>query len=41
MSPKELALAASSGVDTIPGPTNGQVLGYGYDGSTGDRESRD
>jgi cell division protease FtsH len=41
MSPKELALAASSGVDTIPGPTNGQVLGYGYDGSAGDRESRD
>ena len=32
MSPKELALAASSGsglVDGIPGPTNGQVLGYG------------
>src|SRR6204780_972956 len=31
MSPKELALAASSGtgLDGIPGPTNGQVLGYG------------
>jgi cell division protease FtsH len=41
MSPKELALAASSGIDTIPGPANGQALGYGYDGSTGDRESRD
>ena len=31
MSPKELALAASSGsgLDGIPGPANGQVLGYG------------
>ena len=31
MSPKELALAASSGsgIDGIPGPANGQVLGYG------------
>ena len=27
MSPKELALAASSGLDGLPGPTNGQVLG--------------
>ena len=41
MSPKELALAASSGLDTIAGPTNGQVLGYGYDGGTSDRESSD
>src|SRR6202000_1304260 len=32
MSPKELALAASSGIDTIAGPTDGQVLGYGRDG---------
>ena len=31
MSPKELALAASSGLDGIPGPANGQVLGYGLD----------
>jgi cell division protease FtsH len=32
MSPKELALAASSGpVDTIPGSANGQALGYGLD----------
>jgi cell division protease FtsH len=31
MSPKELALAASSGsgIDGITGPANGQVLGYG------------
>jgi cell division protease FtsH len=35
MSPKELALAASSGIDGIPGPANGQALGYGLDnGST-------
>jgi cell division protease FtsH len=34
MSPKELALAASSGIDSIPGPTNGQVLGYGLDNGT-------
>jgi len=34
MSPKELALAASSGLDVMPGPTNGQVLGYGLDGGT-------
>src|SRR5450756_2416930 len=34
MSPKELALAASSGLDGIPGPTNGQVLGYGLDSGT-------
>jgi cell division protease FtsH len=32
MSPKELALAGSSGLDGLPGPTNGQVLGYGLDG---------
>jgi cell division protease FtsH len=37
MSPKELALAASSGLDGLPGPTNGQVLGYGLDnGTSGD-----
>ena len=37
MSPKELALAASSGLgDSLPGPTNGQVNGYGLDGTTGD-----
>jgi cell division protease FtsH len=36
MSPKELALAASSGIDSIPGPTNGQVLGYGRDGEVND-----
>ena len=37
MSPKELALAASSGrLDGIPGPTNGQVLGYGPDGEGND-----
>ena len=41
MSPKELALAASSGLDTIAGPANGQMLGYGYDGGTSDRESSD
>ena len=32
MSPKELALAASSGVDTVPGVANGQLNGYGLDG---------
>jgi cell division protease FtsH len=31
MSPKELALAASSGLEGIQGPANGQVLGYGLD----------
>src|ERR1700733_10988021 len=31
MSPKELALAASSGIDGLPGPANGQMLGYGLD----------
>jgi hypothetical protein len=31
MSPKELALAASSGIEGISGPANGQVLGYGLD----------
>ena len=31
MSPKELALAASSGLEGLPGPANGQVLGYGLD----------
>jgi cell division protease FtsH len=31
MSPKELALAASSGIDGIPGPANGQLNGYGLD----------
>ncbi len=31
MSPKELALAASSGLEGIPGPANGQALGYGLD----------
>jgi cell division protease FtsH len=36
MSPKELALAASSGLDGIPGPANGQVLGYGRDGEVSD-----
>jgi cell division protease FtsH len=36
MSPKELALAASSGLDGLPGPTNGQVLGYGRDGEVSD-----
>ena len=36
MSPKELALAASSGLDGIPGPTNGQVLGYGLDSEAND-----
>src|SRR5271154_6764711 len=41
MSPKELALAASSGIDTIPGPANGQALGYGYDSGTSDREGSD
>jgi cell division protease FtsH len=30
--PKELALTGSSGLDGLPGPTNGQVLGYGLDG---------
>jgi cell division protease FtsH len=34
MSPKELALAASSGLDGIPGPTNGQAFGYGLDAGT-------
>ncbi len=34
MPPKELALAASSGLDGMAGPTNGQVLGYGLDGGT-------
>jgi cell division protease FtsH len=44
MSPKELALSAANGTaangttangsDSIPGPTNGQVLGYGLDGGT-------
>jgi hypothetical protein len=34
MSPKELALAASSGLDGIVGPANGQVLGYGLDGGS-------
>jgi cell division protease FtsH len=41
MSPKELALAASSGIDTLGGPANGQMLGYGYDGGTADREGND
>jgi cell division protease FtsH len=41
MSPKELALAASSGIDSIPGPSNGQVHGYGYDGGTGDQQGSD
>jgi GTP cyclohydrolase IA len=36
MSPKELALAASSGLDGLPGPANGQVLGYGLDGEVND-----
>jgi cell division protease FtsH len=37
MSPKELALAASSGLDGIAGPANGQVNGYGLDnGSSGE-----
>jgi cell division protease FtsH len=37
MSPKELALSASSGPsDTIPGPANGQALGYGLDGEVSD-----
>ena len=38
MSPKELALAASSGsgLDGLPGPANGQVLGYGRDGEVSD-----
>jgi cell division protease FtsH len=36
MSPKELALAASSGLDGLPGPANGQVLGYGHDGEVND-----
>jgi cell division protease FtsH len=36
MSPKELALAASSGLDGLPGPANGQVLGYGLDGEGND-----
>jgi cell division protease FtsH len=38
MSPKELALSASSGtgLDGIPGPTNGQVLGYGPGGEGND-----
>ena len=36
MSPKELALAESSGLDGIPGPTNGQVLGYGLDSEAND-----
>ena len=31
MSPKELALAASSGLEGIPGPSNGQALGFGLD----------
>jgi len=31
MSPKELALAASSGLEGIPGPSNGQALGFGID----------
>jgi cell division protease FtsH len=31
MSPKELALSASSGLDGIQGPANGQMLGYGLD----------
>jgi hypothetical protein len=34
MSPKELALSAANGTDTIAGPANGQVLGYGIDGGT-------
>ena len=34
MSPKELALAASSGLDGITGPSNGQVNGYGLDNGT-------
>jgi cell division protease FtsH len=38
MSPKELALAASSGVDSIPGPSNGQMLGYGLDGGSSDSD---
>ena len=33
---KELALAASSGLDGIPGPANGQVLGYGPSGEVSD-----
>src|ERR1700757_2957838 len=36
MSPKELALAASSGLDGLPGPANGQMLGYGLDGEVSD-----
>jgi hypothetical protein len=38
MSPKELALSASSGsgLDGLPGPANGQVLGYGRDGEVND-----
>jgi cell division protease FtsH len=36
MSPKELALSASSGLDGLPGPANGQVLGYGRDGEVSD-----
>jgi cell division protease FtsH len=37
MSPKELALAASTGLDGISGPANGQVNGYGLDnGSSGE-----
>jgi cell division protease FtsH len=38
MSPKELALAASSRTETdiIGGPANGQVLGYGLDGEVND-----
>jgi cell division protease FtsH len=36
MSPKELALAASSGLDGLPGPANGQALGYGLDGEVSD-----
>jgi len=39
MSPKELALAASSGLDSIPGPTNGQAFGYGLDGGTAGESS--
>jgi cell division protease FtsH len=40
MSPKELALSASAGIDGIPGPTNGQVLGYGLDDTPGEDDQR-
>jgi cell division protease FtsH len=36
MSPKELALAASSGLEGIPGPSNGQALGFGLDSGPSD-----